>query len=75
MPELTFSTTIAPFGPEAAILLTTTGGVLRSDDAARAAFDALSYTRRNEIARSIAEAKRPETRERRLVKALEELRA
>ena len=50
MPELTFSTTIAPFGPAAAILLTTTGGVLRSDDAARAAFGALSCTRRKEIA-------------------------
>ena len=45
MPELTFSTTIAPFGPAAAILLTTTGGVLRSDDAARAAFEALEELR------------------------------
>lgn len=52
MPELTFSTTIAPFGPAAAILLTTTGGVLRSDDVARAAFDALSSTRRNEELRA-----------------------
>ena len=58
-----------------AVLLEGQGEALAADDAARAAFDALSYTRRKEIARSIAEAKRPETRERRLAKAMEELRA
>lgn len=37
------------------------------DDAgARAAFDALSYTRRREAAGSVADAKRPETRARRI---------
>jgi hypothetical protein len=46
---------------------------LASDPAARAAFDALSYSRRKEIARSIAEAKQDATRERRLAKALDEL--
>ncbi|MDT0158154.1 YdeI/OmpD-associated family protein [Microbacterium sp. ARD32] len=46
---------------------------LSSDPAARATFDALSYSRRKEIARSIADAKQDATRERRLAKALDEL--
>jgi len=41
--------------------------------AARAAFDRLSYTHRKEHARSVAEAKREETRERRVAKVLESL--
>jgi hypothetical protein len=40
----------------------------------RAAFDELSYTNRKEMARTIAEAKKDETRERRLAKALDSLR-
>jgi len=44
------------------------------DAAARAAFDGLSYTHRKEYARWIEEAKRDETRERRVAKALEMLR-
>ena len=47
---------------------------LAEDAAARAAYDALSYTRRKEIARSIADAKQDATRARRLAKALDELR-
>ncbi|MDI6944853.1 YdeI/OmpD-associated family protein [Microbacterium barkeri] len=47
---------------------------LAADPAAKAAFDALAYSRRKEIARSIAEAKQEATRERRLEKALVELR-
>jgi len=47
---------------------------LASDPTASAAFDALAYSHRKEIARSIAEAKQDATRERRLAKALEELR-
>jgi hypothetical protein len=47
---------------------------LAEDPAARAAFDGLSYTHRKEYARSIEEAKRVETRERRVTKALEMLR-
>ena len=47
---------------------------LADDDAARAAFDALSYTRRKEIARGIAEAKRPETRDKRVAAAIDALR-
>lgn len=39
----------------------------------RAAFDALSYSRRKELARGVAEAKRPETRERRVAAVVEEL--
>lgn len=47
---------------------------LDADPVARAAFEGLSYTRRKEIARSIAEAKQDATRQRRLEKALAELR-
>jgi hypothetical protein len=48
--------------------------VLAKDAPARAAFERLSYTHRKEYARWIAEAKREETRERRLAKAVEMLR-
>ena len=47
---------------------------LDADPVARAAFDGLSYTRRKEIARSIAEAKQDATRQGRLEKALADLR-
>jgi len=47
---------------------------LAEDPAARAAFDRLSYTHRKEYARCIAEAKRDETRNRRVAQALEMLR-
>jgi hypothetical protein len=47
---------------------------LDGDPEAKAAFDGLSFTHRKEYARWIAEAKREETRERRLAKALEMLR-
>jgi hypothetical protein len=46
---------------------------LGDDPVARSAFDALSYTHRKELARGIAEAKRPATRERRLADALARL--
>jgi uncharacterized protein YdeI (YjbR/CyaY-like superfamily) len=49
-------------------------GALAGDAAARAAFDGLAYTHRKEFARWIAEAKREETRERRLGQALTMLR-
>ena len=39
----------------------------------RAAFDALSFTRRKEIARGVTEAKRADTRERRIAATVEEL--
>ena len=40
--------------------------VLDADPAVRGAFDALSHTRRKELVRWVEEAKRPETRQRRL---------
>jgi Bacteriocin-protection, YdeI or OmpD-Associated/Domain of unknown function (DUF1905) len=46
---------------------------LASDPTAHAAFDGLAFTHRKEYARWIAEAKREETRERRVAKALEML--
>jgi Bacteriocin-protection, YdeI or OmpD-Associated/Domain of unknown function (DUF1905) len=47
---------------------------LARDSAARAEFDRLAYTHRKEYARWISEAKRDETRERRIARALELLR-
>lgn len=47
---------------------------LESERRLEAAFQALSYTRRKEMAASVASAKSVETRERRLAAALEELR-
>lgn len=46
-----------------------------SDAGAREAFDALPPSRRKEVARAVAEAKRPETRERRIAAADAELSA
>jgi hypothetical protein len=48
---------------------------LDRDPAAAAAFNALAYTRRKECARWIEEAKREDTRQRRVERALETLRA
>jgi uncharacterized protein YdeI (YjbR/CyaY-like superfamily) len=48
---------------------------LQRDAEARRAFDALAYTHRREFARWVAEAKREETRERRVAQALEMIRA
>jgi sirohydrochlorin ferrochelatase len=45
-----------------------------ADAGLTAAYEALNYTRRKEIARSVADAKQEATRERRIEKALEELR-
>jgi hypothetical protein len=47
---------------------------LAGDSVARAAFDRLAYTHRKEYARWIDEAKRDETRQRRVAQALEMLR-
>jgi hypothetical protein len=44
---------------------------LERDPKAKAAFDGLAYTHRKEYARWVAEAKRNETRDRRIAKALE----
>lgn len=48
---------------------------LERDADAKAAFDRLAFTHRKEYARWVAEAKREETRERRVAKALEMLNA
>ena len=48
---------------------------LAKDKVAKAAFDKLSYTHRKEYVRGIEEAKKPETRQRRIAKAVESLRA
>jgi hypothetical protein len=48
---------------------------LHDDVVARDAFNTLSYTHRREYARWIAEAKREDTRERRVARAVELLRA
>jgi Bacteriocin-protection, YdeI or OmpD-Associated/Domain of unknown function (DUF1905) len=47
---------------------------LAGDSAARAAFEAMAYTHRKEYARWIEEAKRDETRQRRVTRALQMLR-
>lgn len=47
---------------------------LDADPALRAAFDGLAYTARKEHARSVAEAKKPETRERRVAAVVDALR-
>jgi hypothetical protein len=47
---------------------------LAGDAEAQARFDALAFTHRKEFARWIAEAKRPETRERRVAQALTMIR-
>jgi len=46
---------------------------LDRDPAAKAAFDGLAFTHRKEFARWVAEAKREETRERRVAQAIEML--
>ena len=48
---------------------------LDADPAVRTAFDALSYTARKEHARSVADAKQDATRERRIAKIIDGLRA
>jgi len=48
---------------------------LKADKAARAAWEQLSYTRQKEYALAVEDAKRPETRARRIEKAIAELTA
>jgi len=50
-------------------------GALARDKRAAARWDGMSFTNQKEMARSLEEAKKPETRERRLAAALERLRA
>jgi hypothetical protein len=51
------------------------GHALDNDPAARQAYEALAFTHRKEFARWIAEAKKTETRDRRVVQAIEMLHA
>jgi uncharacterized protein YdeI (YjbR/CyaY-like superfamily) len=46
---------------------------LKADEAARAAWDKLSYSHQKEYARAVEEAKRPETRQRRVEQAVVQL--
>jgi hypothetical protein len=48
---------------------------LAAEPQVQAAFDALSPSRRKELARAVVDAKRPETREKRIATTLEQLRA
>jgi hypothetical protein len=48
---------------------------LDAEPQVRAAFDALAPSRRKEVARSVTEAKRPETREKRIASAVAALRS
>jgi hypothetical protein len=60
--------------PRTVELPTDLAKALAGDKRAAAAWDALSYTNKREAARAIAEAKRPETRDRRLSATLANLR-
>lgn len=46
---------------------------LAQKEGAQAAFDALAYSKRKELARQVSEAKTPETRDRRIAKIVAEL--
>lgn len=60
--------------PRAVTVPEALANALARDDAARAAFDGLAYSHRKEYARWIEEAKRAETRERRVAQTLARLR-
>jgi hypothetical protein len=70
--ELSISLDAAPREVEVPAALAT---AFEADPAARKAFDALAFTHRKEFARWVAEAKRDETRERRVAQAIEMLHA
>ena len=60
--------------PRTVVMPTELATSLVRDRKATAAWDALSYTNKKEMARSIDEAKKPETRARRVEQAVEKLR-
>ena len=68
-------TLVADTGPREVAVPGELAAALADEPAVRAFFDGLSHTDRKEWARWITEAKRPETRERRLTATLEALRA
>jgi hypothetical protein len=61
-------------GPPAVDVPEALAAALAGDDAARATFDGLAPSHRKEFARWVGEAKRPETRERRVAETLSMLR-
>ena len=61
--------------PRVVVVPDALAAALAADPVAQAAFDRLSFTNRKEMAASIAEAVRPETRERRLAAAVARLRS
>jgi hypothetical protein len=65
--EVTMEVDVAPREVEVPPAL---AAALAGDDGARAAYEALSFTHRKEYALWIGEAKREETRERRVAKAI-----
>jgi uncharacterized protein YdeI (YjbR/CyaY-like superfamily) len=70
--EVTIELDVAPRQAELPPALT---AALAADPTAEAAFERLSYTDRKEFARWIAEAKKEDTRQRRLEQAMEMIRA
>jgi len=69
-----FDAVIAPDTAERAVDVPEALATALADAGLTAAYEALNYTQRKEIARSVADAKQDETRERRIAKALDELR-
>jgi hypothetical protein len=65
---------VSDTGPREVAVPGDLAAALAKDAEASAAFERLSYTHRKEWVRWIEEAKRPETRQTRLVKTLEQLR-
>lgn len=61
--------------PREAELPAELAGALASEPSLRAAFEGLAPSRRRELASSVAEAKREDTRARRVVRIVEQLRA
>jgi hypothetical protein len=61
-------------GPRTVVMPTELASALVHDRRATSAWEALSYTNKKEMARSIEEAKKPETRARRVAQAVDRLR-
>lgn len=69
-----FDAVIAPDAAERTVDVPDALASALADAGLTAAYDALSFTRRKEIAVSVADAKQEATRDRRIAKALDELR-
>ncbi len=70
--EVTIELDAAPRGVEVPAAL---AAALAADPQARACFEGMAFSHRKEYARWVAEAKREETRQRRVQQALEMIRA